>query len=100
MTPRDLLILGTVLFCLGVYGVLTRRNAVAMLLAIELMLNAANINLVAGARLLDPAGAGQIAAVFVMALAACEAVVGLAIILAVFRHARSIMTDELNVLKG
>ena len=100
MTPRDLLIVGSTLFCLGVYGVLTRRNAVAILLAIELMLNAANLNLVTVARLMDPAGSGQIVAFFVIALAACEAVVGLAIALAVYRHAKTVFADELNLLKG
>lgn len=100
MTPRDLLLVGASLFCLGLYGVLTRRNAVAILLAIELMLNAANVNLVAVARLLDPRGGGQLVAFFVIALAACEAVVGLAIILAVFRHAKSVFADELHLLKG
>ena len=100
MMPQHVFLLSISLFCLGLYGVLTRRNAVAILLAIELMLNAANVNLVAVARLLDPQGAGQLVAFFVIALAACEAVVGLAIILAVFRHAKTIFADELNLLKG
>ena len=100
MTLHALLVVGATLFCLGLYGVLTRRNAVAILLAIELMLNAANLNFITVARLLDPAGSGQLVAFFVIALAACEAVVGLAILLAVFRHAKSVMADELHLLKG
>ena len=100
MSPRDLLIVAATLLCLGIYGVLTRRNAIAILLAIELMLNAANITFVTVARLLDPTGDGQLVALFVIALAACEAVVGLAIALAVYRHAKTVFADELNVLKG
>ncbi len=88
------------LFCLGLYGVLTRRNAVAILMAIELMLNAANLNVVATARLLDARGEGQVVALFIIALAACEAVVGLAIILTVYRQAKSIWADDLHLLKG
>lgn len=100
MTPRDLFIVSATLFCLGLYGILTRRNAVAILLAIELLLNAANLNLVAVARWLDVRGGGQIVAVFVIALAACEAAVGLAIVLAVYRHAKTVWADELRLLKG
>ena len=100
MTPRDLLLVGATLFCLGLYGVLTRRNAIAILLAIELILNAANINLVAVARLIDPQGAGQLVAFFVIALAACEAAVGLAIVLSMYRHAKTVFADELRLLKG
>lgn len=100
MTPRDLLIVGATLFCLGLYGVLTRRNAVAILLSIELILNAANVTFVAVARWMDRGNAGQLMALFVMALAACEAVVGLAIVLAVYRHAKTVFADELHLLKG
>ena len=100
MSPRDLLLIGASLLCLGLYGVLTRRNAVAILLAIELMLNAANINIVAVARLLDPRGDGQIVALFVIALAACEAVVGLAIIIQLTHSAKTIWADHADLLKG
>jgi len=95
------LVLSTTLFCLGVYGVLTRRNAVAILLAIELILNAANINLVAFGRLGPaPAAGAQIFALFIIALAACEAVVGLAIILAIYRTAKTVLADQVHLLKG
>lgn len=100
MMPSALFIISATLFCLGLYGALTRRNAVAILLAIELMLNSAALNFVTVARWLDPQQAGQPVAFFVIALAACEAVVGLAIIIAVYRQARSIMADELHLLQG
>jgi NADH-quinone oxidoreductase subunit K len=100
MSVQALLIVGVTLFCTGLYGVLTRRNAIAILMSIELMLNAANINLVTVARVLDHESAGQVMAIFIIALAACEAVVGLAIMLAVFRHSKSIFTDELQLLRG
>ena len=93
------LILTNALFCLGVYGMLTRRNAIGMLLSIELILNAAALNFVLFSR-----AAGEVQAqafvVFIIALAACEAVVGLAIILSLFRHANTVLADEANVLQG
>lgn len=93
--------LSATLFCLGVYGVLTRRNAVAILLSIELILNAANVNLVAFGRLgLAPSASGQIFALFIIGLAACEAVVGLAIILAIYRTAKTVLADQVHLLKG
>ena len=92
--------LSAVLFCTGLYGVLSRRNAIGILMGIELMLNACNINLVAFARFVRPdLPQGQMFALFVMGLAACEAAVGLAIILAVYRTIKSVNVDEINVLK-
>ena len=92
--------LSAVLFCIGIYGVLSRRNAVSILMGIELMLNAANINLVAFGRFLQPAVlTGHVFAVFVMTVAAAEAAVGLAIIIAVYRNAQHINVDDINVLK-
>jgi NAD(P)H-quinone oxidoreductase subunit 4L len=92
--------LAAVLFCLGLYGVLSRRNAIGILMGIELMLNACNINLVAFARFVHPeAPQGQIFALFVIGLAACEASVGLAIILAVYRSMKTIDVDDINILK-
>jgi NAD(P)H-quinone oxidoreductase subunit 4L len=101
--PVDLqayLLLAAALFCLGVYGVLTRRNAVAILMGIELMLNAANINLIAFARFVDPGRLlGHSFAVFVITVAAAEAAVGLAIVICIYRNGRNINVDDLHVLK-
>ena len=94
------LLLGAGLFCIGVYGVLTRRNAVAILMAIELMLNAANINLIAFARFVDPGKLlGHSFTVFVIAVAAAEAAVGLAIVLCIYRNLKNINVDDIHLLK-
>ena len=88
-------------FCIGAYGVLSRRNAVAILMGVELMLNAVNINLVAFWRYVQPLNvAGQAFAAFVFVVAAAEAAVGLAIILAVYRTRKSVVVDDVNLLKG
>jgi NADH:ubiquinone oxidoreductase subunit K len=95
------LILAALLFVMGAFAVMTRRHAVAILLGLELMLNAANINLVAFNRYLQPAVvSGQIFALMVIALAACEAAVGLALILALYRNVGSVTPDEVDELKG
>ena len=94
-----MLIVSSALFSLGVYGVLTRRNAIALLLSIELILNAASLNFAVFSRLYGQAQ-GQVFAMFVIALAACEAAVGLAIIIALFRTAKTIMADQANLLRG
>ncbi|MDQ7820313.1 MAG: NADH-quinone oxidoreductase subunit NuoK [Armatimonadota bacterium] len=94
------LVVSTLLFCLGLYGVLTRRNAVAILMGVELMLNAANINLVAFNRYLAPAAVGgQVFALVVITLAACEAAVGLALVVAAYRGLETIHVDEINLMK-
>jgi len=94
------LLLGAALFCIGVYGVLTRRNAVAILMAIELMLNAANLNLVAFARFVDPGRLlGHSFTVFVITVAAAEVAVGLAIVICIYRNVQNINVDEIHVLK-
>ena len=94
------LFVAAVLFCIGIFGVLSRRNAIAILMGIELMLNAANINLVAFARFIDPAVlAGQVFAVFVLTVAAAEAAVGLAIVISVYRNVEHINVDKINVMK-
>jgi NAD(P)H-quinone oxidoreductase subunit 4L len=94
------LLLAAALFCIGVYGVLTRRNAVAILMGIELMLNAANINLIAFARFVDPARLlGHSFAIFVITVAAAEVAVGLAIVICIYRNVRNINVDELHLLK-
>jgi NAD(P)H-quinone oxidoreductase subunit 4L len=88
-----------VLFCLGVYGVLVRRNAVLVLMSIELILNAVNINLIAfGAWRGDIAG--SVFALFVVAIAAAEVGVGLAIVLLIYRNRRSVDLDDIAELKG
>lgn len=90
--------LSAVLFCIGVAGVLIRRNAIIVFLCIELMLNAVNLAFIALSRLrgLD----GQVIVFFVMTVAAAEAAVGLAIILAVFRHSESVDLKNINLLQG
>ena len=96
---RFLLVVSCALFCLGVFGVLTRRNAIAILLAIELILNAASLNFVVlGHAFGHPQG--QAFALFVIALAACEAAVGLAIVLGLYRTANTVLADQVNLLKG
>ncbi len=94
------LILAAVLFCIGLYGVLARKNAIAILLGIELMLNAVNINLVAFWRYLDPSIlAGQVFVVIVFAVAAAEVAVGLALIISVYRRRKTILADDINLMK-
>lgn len=92
--------LSAALFCIGVFGVLSRRNAIGILMGIELMLNAANINLVAFGRYLHPQVlTGHVFAIFVMTVAAAEAAVGLAIIIAIYRNIEHINVDKINVMK-
>jgi len=95
------LILAAVLFCMGLYGVLSRRNGVAILMGVELMLNAVNVNLVAFWRYIEPGAAtGQAFALFVYAVAAAEAAVGLALIIALWRTRNTIVLEEIDLLKG
>lgn len=93
------LILAGILFVIGVAGVVTRRNAIIILMSVELMLNAANLLLIVFARVHGDIG-GQMMVFFVLTVAAAEASVGLAILVAVFRRKRSIDVDGLNLLKG
>lgn len=94
------LILAAGMFCIGAYGVLARRNAIAILMGIELMLNAVNINLVAFWRYLTPAAiGGQVFAIIVFAVAAAEAAVGLALIISIYRRQQTVVADEINLLK-
>lgn len=100
MLITQFLIVGAALFSLGIYGILTRRNAVLVLLSVELMLAAVNINLVAFDRMLGAELAGgQIFALFTIAVGAAEVGIGLAIILLIFRNRRSANVDELDLLK-
>ncbi|MBU0519496.1 NADH-quinone oxidoreductase subunit NuoK [bacterium] len=92
------LVLGAFLFCIGVAGVLTRKNAIIILASVELMLNAVNLTFIAFARHWGDA-TGQIFVFFSMVVAAAEVAVGLAIIVVLFRHKESINIDEVNLLK-
>jgi NADH-quinone oxidoreductase subunit K len=102
------LVVAAALFCLGIYTVLARRSAVAVLMGVELMLNAVNLNLVAFWRYQTPAAligerggvSGQAFAIFVLIVAAAEAAVGLALIIAVYRHRQTIVADDIDMLKG
>ncbi|HYO60922.1 MAG TPA: NADH-quinone oxidoreductase subunit NuoK [Actinomycetota bacterium] len=94
------LVLSALLFSVGIYGVLARQNAVLILLSIELMLNAVNINLVAFSSMLQDAGlSGQVFALFVIAVAAAEVGVGLAIVILMFRNRQTVDVDEMSLMK-
>jgi NADH:ubiquinone oxidoreductase subunit K len=93
-----LLFFGAILFACGIYGVLARRNAVLVLMSIELMLNAVNVNLVAFSAYLKQI-TGQIFALFVITVAAAEVGIGLAIVILIYRNRETINVDEVNLLK-
>lgn len=94
------LILSAALFSIGLFGVLSRRNAIAILLGVELMLNAVNINLVAFWRYNDPTVmTGQVFAIIVFAVAAAEVAVGLALVISVYRRRNTVVADELDLMK-
>ena len=99
MLAVNFLLLGAVLFCAGVYGVLARRNAVMVLMAVELILNAVNLNLVAFA-LMTGTVDGQVFALYIIGVAAAEVGVGLAMVILVYRNRRSISLDELSEMRG
>ena len=100
ITLTHYLVLSALIFVLGLFAVLTRRNGVAILMGIELMLNAANINLVAFNKFVAPgAMQGQVFALIVITLAACEAAVGLALVLAAYRGLETNYLDEINLMK-
>ena len=93
------LVLAAVVFCIGLFGVITRRNTIGILLGIELMLNAVNINLVAFARY-NADITGMVFAVFTICITVSEAALGLAIVILLFRVRRTVMADHLDLLKG
>jgi NAD(P)H-quinone oxidoreductase subunit 4L len=99
---NQFLLLGAVLFCIGVYGVLARRNGVLVLMSIELILNSVNINLVAFGMMGNDATAitGQVFALFVITVAAAEVGVGLAIVLLIYRNRTTVDLDEVDLMKG
>ncbi len=100
MLLNQFLLLSAALFCIGVYGVLARKNGVMVLMSIELILNAVNINLLAFSYRNGGDAAGHVFALFVIAVAAAEVAVGLAIVLLIYRNRRSIALDELSQMKG
>lgn len=101
MTIVQFLIVGTALFSFGLYGVITRKNAVLVLVSVELMLAAVNINMVTfDVYLNDALHQGQIFSLFIIALAAAEVGIGIAIILMIYRNRQSADVDELNLMKG
>ncbi len=94
------LILAAALFCIGIYGLITSRNAVRVLMSIELLLNAVNLNLMGFSNFLDPSNIrGQVFAVFVITVAAAEAAVGLAIVLTIYRNRETTDMEQFNLLK-
>jgi NADH-quinone oxidoreductase subunit K len=94
------LLLSAALFSIGLFGVMARRNAIAILLGVELMLNAVNINLVAFWRYLNPIQmTGQVFAIIVFAVAAAEVAVGLALVISVYRNRKTVVADELDMMK-
>jgi NAD(P)H-quinone oxidoreductase subunit 4L len=99
VTLNNFLILGAFLFCTGLYGVLARKNAVLVLMSIELMLNAVNINLVAFSAFRSNV-TGQVFSLFIITIAAAEVGVGLAIVLLIYRNSRSVDLDQADQLKG
>ena len=99
-TLMHFLILGAILFGAGIFGLLTRRNAIGILMSIELLFNAAAINFVAFTKFVAPDGlAGQIFTIFIITVAAVEAAVGLAIVMLIYRNFKGIEVDKINFMK-
>lgn len=99
MLTSQFLLLGAILFCIGVYGVIARKNAVLVLMSIELILNSVNLNLLAFA-LRNGSTDGHTFALYIIAVAAAEVGVGLAMVLLIYRNKRSIGLDELSEMRG
>ena len=99
MTLNNFLILSAFLFCTGVYGVLARKNAVLVLMSVELMLNAVNINLIAFSAFTRSVG-GQVFALFLITIAAAEVGVGLAIVLLIYRNSHNVDLDAVDQMRG
>jgi len=94
------LIVAALLFCIGLYGALARRNAIGILMGIELMLNAVNINLIAFWRYITPEVlTGQVFAIFVITVAAAEASIGLALIISIFRNRETVIVEDVDMMK-
>lgn len=100
VTLQHYLILSAILFCIGLYGVLVKRNAVVVLMCIEIMLNGVNIAMVAFSRYIVPTAlTGQVFAIFIMTVAAAEVAVGLAIVIAIYRSRQSVDVADINLMK-
>lgn len=100
ITQTHYLVLSAIIFAIGLYGALAKRNAVAILMSIELMFNAVNITFIAFASYGSPANlTGQVFALFIITVAAAEAAVALAIILAIYRQRRTVSVDDINLMK-
>ncbi len=100
ITLTHYLILSAILFAIGMIGVMTRKNAIGILMSLELLFNAVNINMVAISRYnADPAISGQIFTIFIIAVAAAESVIGLAIILAIYKKRQTVNADEMDLMK-
>jgi NAD(P)H-quinone oxidoreductase subunit 4L len=100
MQLQYFLIVAAALFCIGIYGLINSRNAVRVLMSVELMLNAVNLNLMAFSDFLDPLDVkGQVFTIFVIAIAAAEAAIGLAIVLAIYRNRDTVDMEQFNLLK-
>lgn len=100
ITLHHYLVVSVLLFVIGLFGILTRRNAIGILMGIELILNSANLNLVAFAKYITPkAMTGQVFALFVIAVAAGEAALGLAIVLSIYRSRNTVNIDDINLMK-
>jgi NAD(P)H-quinone oxidoreductase subunit 4L len=98
---QHFLTLSAVLFVIGLYGALTKRHAIAILMSIEIMLNAVNIAMVAFSHWVTPVAlTGQVFALFIVVVAAAEAAVGLAIVMAIYRNRQTVEVDKLDLLKG
>lgn len=94
------LIFGAILFSIGIYGALTRRSAIGILMSLELILNAANVNFIAFNKFLGSSDdLGQVFALFVITLAAASTVIGLALVIAVYRNIKTIFADRINLMK-
>ncbi|TBR24976.1 NADH-quinone oxidoreductase subunit NuoK [bacterium] len=101
MSLAHYLAVSGLLFSVGLFGALTRRNVIGILMGIELMFNAANLNLAAFNRFLHPVGvAGNAVSLFIMAVAAAEIVVGLALVMAIYRNLNTVYVEDMNLLKG
>jgi len=101
MIPQShFLIVSAILFALGIFGALSRRNAISILMCIELILNAANINLLTFNKFSqDPQGLGEVFVVFVIAITASSVVVGLVLVVKIYRNARTVFIDKMNLMK-
>jgi len=97
---KHFLILSLALFSIGLYGLITRRNAIAILMSLELLFNAININMIAFSKFFDSSNYGEIFSIMVIAVAAAESALGLAIILLIYKKKNIVNADEINLMRG